>query len=248
MLFVLAFSAFIYCEPSLQQRYERIVPEAEKYGGADVLVRARDALAKGNYTLITLEDLWTTALQEGKNLFHTKNLWGMTGPSRTKDMLGQTTVGPWQITTANAIEYGKKYGLKSADELANDPEMQARIAADFIEESYQKYGKRNPLAIQRYFWLQAFVNKQIGQGPWYESVLPGKARSQKQTGFYAKQVLLGSQFNSKGLLYWLHVTGDEDAIREAIKTWREAGYPVSAADVPHCKCDPQFQRYLLGLL
>jgi len=88
MLFVLAFSAFIYCEPSLQQRYERIVPEAEKYGGADVLVRARDALAKGNYTLITLEDLWTTALQEGKNLFHTKNLWGMTGPSRTKDNAG----------------------------------------------------------------------------------------------------------------------------------------------------------------
>jgi hypothetical protein len=40
------------------------------------------------------------------------------------------------------------------------------------------------------------------------------------TGFYAKQVLVGWK-HSPGLLYWLCVTGDGAGIREALQIWRD---------------------------
>ena len=72
----------------------------------------------------------------------------------------------------------------------------------------------------------------------------------RETGFYAKQLLLGSRFNPEGLLYWLYVSGDLQAIRQTLQTWSDAGYPVSESDLAHCSCDPHFQAFLkeTGLL
>jgi hypothetical protein len=126
--------------------------------------------------------------------------------------------------------------------------LQARLAADFIEDSYRVYGRRTPYAIQRYFWLEAFRQKKIGQGAWYNNVLARAPAEMKNTGFYAKQFVLGSRFNPEGLLYWLYVTGDEPAIREILSVWSKNGYPITKADLSHCSCNPAFRAYLQKLL
>ncbi len=238
LLFSLPVSA---ADIPLSVRYEKIRAAATDYGkdGMEVLRIAYDAIQNGNYRQTGIEDLWTTALQEGKSLFGTGRLWSVTGPAKTGDMLGQTTIGPWQITAQTLQNY------KTTD---ISPKLQARIAADLIEKSYDRLGKRAPLAIQSYFWLEAFEQKRIGQGPWYNSVLAKSPAEMKNTGFYAKQIILGSRFNSRGLLYWLHVTGDEDAIRDVLRTWSRNGYPIRKEDLQHCDCDVEFRRHLLRLL
>ncbi len=224
----------------LSVRYEKIRAASADYGkdGMEVLRIAYDAIRNGNYRNVGIEDLWTTALQEGKSLFGTGKLWSVTGPAKTGDMLGQTTIGPWQITLQKIAGSGPPY----------PPQLQARIAADLIEESYRRLGKRAPLAIQRYFWLEAFEQKKIGQGFWYSSVLAKNPAEMKNTGFYAKQIVLGSRFNSRGLLYWLYVTGDENAIRYVLRTWSQSAYPIQPEDLQYCACDGEFRRYLSRIL
>lgn len=224
-------------------------------GGLSTLNQACEALSDGQYHLVGIEDLWATAIKEGRTLFNSKNMWGPTGPAQTKDMLGQTTIGPWQITLANVREYGRPYGIQNEwtdheliSFLQDKPKIQARLAADFIEDSYRTYGTRSPLAIQRYFWLDGFLQKKIGQGPWYNSVLALHPQEMSQTGFYAKQLLLGSRFNPDGLLYWLWISGDEEAIRAALDRWKRDGYPITQKDLKYCGCDPAFKIFLKKML
>jgi len=224
-------------------------------GGLSAVNQACEAISGGQYKLVGVEDLWATALKEGRTLFGTKNMWGPTGPAQTKDMLGQTTIGPWQITMANARDYGAAYGIhpewtdsKLVTFLQAQPGIQARLAADFIEDSYRQYGLRSPLGIQRYFWLDGFLQKKIGEGPWYNSVLALHPPEMSQTGFYAKQLLLGSRFNPQGLLYWLWINGDKAAIRAALDRWKRDGYPITQEDLKYCGCDPAFGNFLRKML
>lgn len=244
-------------EPSLQQRFELMAARSQSHGsgGLSVLNEAYKALREGSYRQAGLEDLWATALKEGRTLFAGKRLWAATSPAETGDMLGQATVGPWQITVANAREYGAMHGVEKnwsdrqvIARLESQPSLQARITADFIEESYKQYGRRTPMAMQRYFWLDGFLEKRIGQGPWYASVLAGSPAEMAATGFYAKQLLLGSRFNPEGLLYWLYRTGDEQAVRAALRAWKENGYEIVPGDTDHCGCDPDFGRWLQALM
>jgi hypothetical protein len=245
---------FIFAaDPLLEQRMQRIEAHSADYGngGLSVLKSAYEALSQGQYELVSLEDLWATALKEGKTLFSGKKLWSATLPAQTGDMLGQTTIGPWQITIANAREFGAAHGVVKTwsdgqvlSFLELKPVIQAQIGADFMEASYRKYGRRAPSAIQSYFWLDAFVQKKIGQGPWYASVLAKAPGQMAQTGFYAKQLLLGSRFNPEGLLYWLYRAGDETAVRETLALWNQKGYPITTEDLEHCSCDPAFRDWL----
>jgi hypothetical protein len=73
-------------------------------------------------------------------------------------------------------------------------------------------------------------------------------REMSQTGFYAKQLLLGSKYNPEGLLYWLWITGEEEAIRTTLDRWKHDGYPVTQKDLEHCSCDPNFQTFLKRML
>jgi acetylornithine deacetylase len=41
------------------------------------------------------------------------------------------------------------------------------------------------------------------------------------TGFYAKQILLGTDYNRRGLLYWLWLNNDLDAIRATLQSWAD---------------------------
>src|SRR5262245_53346001 len=237
-------------EPTLMQRYERIRNSAASHGPGGLAVLDMAYKAMSDSRLAGLEDLWATALKEGRTLFRSDRLWKATGPGETGDMLGQTTIGPWQITIENAREYGSVYGVQSdwstskvAAFLEQHPELQAKIAHDFIEESYRNLGRRTPMAIQRYFWLDGYLQKKIGQGPWHASVL-AKPGAMENTGFYAKQLLLGSRFNPQGLLYWLYISEDKAGIQETLRTWFDAGYPVTESDLAHCSCDPKFQEFL----
>lgn len=239
--------------PSLEQRLQRLQSHSAQYGsgGALVLTNAYQALSEGHYELVGMEDLWATALKEGRTLFSSKKLWSATPPGQTEDMLGQTTIGPWQITIANAREFGALHGVvktwsdsQVSSFLETRPVVQARIAADFIEASYSNFGRRAPLAIQSYFWLEAFAEKRIGQGPWYASVLSKSPGQMTQTGFYAKQMLLGSRFNPEGLLYWLYRTGDEPAVRETLALWKLKGYEISTEDLEYCSCEREFREWL----
>jgi len=243
--------------PSLQDRFEKIEAVSAEYGagGQAVLREAFATLSHRDYSQTGIEDLWAIALKEGKNLFDRQILWSSTGPLQTGDMLGQITIGPWQLTLTNARRYGKLYGIQPSwndnqlvSFLREAPRIQASLAADYIEEAYRTHGRRTPYALQSYFWLDAFLQKRIGQGPWYASVIADKPDQRRLTGFYAKQLQLGSRFNPKGLLYWLYTTGDEEAILEILRSWAERGYPIGKEDLSHCACDAKFQSYLLERL
>ena len=43
----------------------------------------------------------------------------------------------------------------------------------------------------------------------------------RDTGFYAKQILLGTDYNRRGLLYWLWVTDDHAAIKATLQAWAD---------------------------
>jgi hypothetical protein len=243
--------------PSLQERHDRILQASNSLGagGKAVLDEAYHALLRHKRRLAGLEDLWAFALKEGRTRFGRADLWETTGPQTTGDMLGQTTIGPWQLTIDNARIFGAAYGLQPdwsgamvARFLRSRPAIQADLAADFVEHSYALHGRRTPEAIQSYFWLEAFLKGEIGQGPWYASVLGRTPEERKNTGFYAKQLLLGSRTNPQGLLFWLYITGDHGAVRETIDAWKRAGHPVAPEDLAHCSCEPDFRRYLEGLL
>ncbi len=229
----------------LQHRFERMLELSRDTGdgGREILETGYHALAAGQAMLrwpdVGLEDLWAHALKEGRTMFDDPNVrWGKTGPKETADMLGQTTIGPWQITLRNVQkEYGPPYGVR-ADWTPGDvfefcqkhPQVQAGMICDYIQKSYSTLGTRTPYAIQRYFWLAAFVNGEIGQGAWDSSVLPKPpdgdwtkltAAMKRDTGFYAKQILLGTSYNPRGLLYWLWVTDDHAAIHATLQAWAD---------------------------
>ncbi len=214
-------------------------------GAPDVLEVAYLALRKkhaaGEAQLVGLEDLWSHALQEGLALFNQPDkLWGKTTAEQTADMIGQTTIGPWQMTLWNIRDnYGPRYGIDPKWDNAKiyafcreHPDVQASMIIDYIQLSYETFGKRSPYAIQRYFWLEPFVKGELGQAEdWTKSVVakppPGGTwqdltpEMKADTGFYAKQILLGAPYTKTGLLFWLKVTKDDDAIREVLRTWRD---------------------------
>lgn len=229
----------------LQTRFERMLDRSRDTGdgGREILETGYHILAAGKqmkrWPDVGLEDLWAHALKEGRTMFDDPNVrWGKTGPKETADMLGQTTIGPWQMTLRNVQkEYGPQYGVRAewtpGEVFAfcqKHPEIQAGMICDYIQISYSTYGIRSPYAIQRYFWLAAFVIGEIGQGAWDASVLPKPpdgdwtkltAAMKRDTGFYAKQILLGTEYNKRGLLYWLWVNDDLDGIKNTLQTWAD---------------------------
>lgn len=229
----------------LQQRFERMLELSRDTGdgGREILEVAYHTLAAGKamkrWPDVGLEDLWAHALKEGRTLFNDPNArWGKTGPKETADMLGQTTVGVWQITVRNIQkEYGPQFGVKrewTAGEVfefcQQHPEIQAGMICDYIQISYSTLGVRSPLAIQRYFWLAAFVTGEIGQGEWDASVLPKPPDGdwtkitpamKRDTGFYGKQILLGTESNPRGLLYWLWANDDLAGIKATLQSWKD---------------------------
>lgn len=233
----------------LEEKYQRILvfigEEMYGHGGPVVLKVAHEALQEkhvaGEAPLVGLEDLWSHALQEGLALFNQpEHLWGRTTAEQTADMIGQTTIGPWQMTLWNIRNhYGPRYGIDpdwTDTELyafcRDHPDVQAKMIIDYIQLSYETLGRRTPYAIQRYFWLEPFVIGELGQAlDWTKSVVakpPAGGTWQDltpemkaDTGFYAKQILLGTPYTNSGLLFWLNVTGDREAIRDVLRAWRD---------------------------
>lgn len=275
----------------LDQRFQAIADHSAAYGpgGKIVLETAyrtlRTGQAEGKWPLVGLEDLWVEAIQEGGALFNQPDRrWGKTTAAETKDMIGQTTIGPWQITVTNVkSKYGRPYGAQpdwsDAQVYAycrDHPEMQVQMIADYIQEAYSTYGPRGPYGIQRYFWLEAYVRGWIGQGKWDQSVLPNPPdgdwtkltpEMKADTGFYAKQILLGWRGNPRGLFYWLWVTGDTAAIRDTLRTWRDqrqmvwdatandavatnepGDYAIYPADLQYVKVFPECHTELVNLV
>lgn len=233
----------------LQTRFERIRDHigTAMYGpgGPEVLAVAHEALrakhASGEALAVGIEDLWTHALQEGSVLFNQPDRrWGHTTAEETGDMIGQTTIGPWQMTVTNIQNiYGPRYGVQPGwtpaevnDFCREHPEVQAMMIADYIDLSYALFGRRTPYAIQRYFWLEPYVRGEIGQAAdWTRSPVARPPEGgtwqdltddmRRDTGFYAKQVLLGHPHQQRGLIHWLLVTGDEEGARDALRAWRD---------------------------
>jgi len=202
----------------IERRYQKILERSGAYGegGRLVLTVARDALlrgkAEGKWPDVGLEDLWAHAIKEGRGLFNDPaRRWGKTGPEETKDLIGPSDAEVYTFCR-------------------DHPEVQASMICDYIQLSYTDYGRRGPYAIQRYFWLEGFVRGWIGQGSWEKSVLAtppaGDWRKltpemKADTGFYAKQLFCGHPHNTHGMLYWLWVTGDTEAILDALRRWRD---------------------------
>ena len=287
-------SAVAVASPDLATRYTHIrdfiAPGQYGPGAPTVLEVAYHALeekhAAGEGKLVGVEDLWAHSLQEGLYLFYRPEvLWGPTGADETADMIGQTTVGPWQMTVANIRKvYGPRYGVdpKWSDALVfafcrAHPEVQAKMTIDMIEQGYEEFGQRSPYAIQRYFWLDPFVKGEIGQSKdWQRSVVakPPKGGTwndltpamKADTGFYGKQVLLGTDYTDSGMLFWLYVSGDVEGVRGALRTWRDekklvpgkgghyvrtgdsGGFAISESDIHYGKKHPEIREALGGLV
>ena len=275
----------------LDRRYQAILKNIEVFGegGREVLGVAYRALREGQkdgrWDLVGLEDLWAEAIKEGAVLFNKPDRrWGLTKAAGGPDNFTQSTVGPWQMTLNNIVNvYGEEYGIdpdwtnwRAYEYCRENPEILASMAADYLQESYSRYGRRGPYAIQRYYALNTFVRGQIGQGPWDRSVSaapPGvdpalvSPEAKANTGFYAKQVLLGTRANPRGLLYWLWVSGDMDGIREVLQTWRDqrrlrwdeetnkpvltdapGGFAIRQEDLKYLAIVPACQRQIAALI
>lgn len=254
----------------LQTCFERILAKSDRFGdgGKVVLETAYHTLAAGQaihrWPDVGLEDLWTHAIKEGGILFNKPDArWAKTGPQETKDMIGQTTIGPWQITVGNVKnKFGQPYGVgpdwPDADVFAyckDRPAMQAGMISDYIQEAYAQYGTRSPYAIQKYFWLEAFVKNEISQAAWDKSVLPtppdGDWRKltpamKADTGFYAKQIVCGTKENPFGLLYWLWVTRNDGRIGALLQTWQSQPVRVWEGEVARAT-DRTTVQFSLGL-
>lgn len=213
-------------------KYERlrVHPRWQGAGPEEVLRVAyetlRDGKAKGEWPDVGLEDLLAHALQEsGGMMDRPDRMWGATGAAETKDFLGQTTIGVWQITVNNARGgLGRKHGVEAGgspaqvvDFCVKNPGAQAAMICDLIQGHYAHYGRRSPYAFQAYFWLEPFLRGESGKGPWDASVL---TRPMTNSGFYAKQIVCGVGYQPYGLLYWLAWTESWDEIREVAATWR----------------------------
>lgn len=234
-------------ESTLRRDLERMAEATEPVfgeGGLAVLQIGYEGLLEarreGRGSDVGLEDLWAHAIKEGSILFADPNRrWGKTTAEETRDMIGQTTIGPWQITVQNVRQkYGIPYGIDSRWTDAevyvfcrDNPRVQARMIIDLVQENYDRHGVRDPYAIQAYFWFEAFAKREIGQGDWQKSVLPvapdGDWRKltpelKADTGFYGKQLVCGTWTNPRGLLYWLAITGKDAEIAALGETWREA--------------------------
>ena len=231
----------------LERKAKVMRPKVEAYGsgGIEVFNAAVEGLkagyAEGKYSLVSIEDLWTETLQEGAVLFNKPDrLWGATPANETGDMLGQTTIGPWQITVWNVQDtYGPPYGLppkitprEVVEWCKARPAIQARMIADYIQNAYTTYGRRGPYAIQSYFWLEPFAKDEIGQSKeWWKSPVakPPKGGTwkdltpemKKDTGFYGKQIICGCTHQIRGLLYWLAITDDIKAMDDLLRVWRD---------------------------
>lgn len=232
----------------LDAKYERIKahPCWKAEGAQEVLKVAwetlREGYRRGEWSLVGLEDLVVESLQEGRGLFENpKKRWGPTSAEETKDYLGQTTIGPWQITTTNIRKrFGLKYGVKEewsdaevAVWCARRPGIQAAMISDYIQDAYERYGRRGPYAIQSYFWLEGYCTGKIGGGAWDESVLK---RPMQESGFYAKQIVCGHRHQPYGLLYWLAYTGATEEVKELLRRWKEEHrrqWVVDDRDLPH---------------
>jgi len=275
----------------LEKKYQLMLQEIDRYGpgGKEVLTVAYTALkegyAEGKWPDVYLEELWTHALQEGLALFNTPRLWGPTTAEETGDMLGQLTVGPWQMTLQNIKIYSLKYGgdpswsdTEWLSWIKANPVIQAKMISDFLQNLCDLYGKFSIYCIQAYFWLEPFVKGEIGQGPWYKSPVAKSPtgrwqditpEDKRQTGCYAKQIILGNWYNPHGLLYWLYVTKDEETIKYILELWNKkqkkyvwdeerkiavateeklTGYEIKEEDIIYCSCHPEFKEYIKNLL
>lgn len=223
---------------ALDEKYEKIRrhPAWAGPGAQEVLRVAYETLREGKWKHVGLEDLVVESLQEGRILFEKpEKRWGPTTAAETKDFIGQTTIGPWQITITNIRNtYGAKYGVdpkwtdgEIARFCAKNPRVQAAMICDYIEGTYARYGRRSPYAIQAYFWLEPFVKGESAQGPWDESVLK---RPMKESGFYAKQIVCGHPHQPYGLLYWLGYTEAWAEAEQVVRAWSEAKRHVWATD------------------
>ena len=216
----------------LDLKYERLATHPRWKGpGPEEVVRVayetlRDGKARGEWPDVGLEDLLAHALQEAGGLMERPDrMWGATGAAETKDFLGQTTIGIWQITVANARGgLGRKRGIDAGwtpeqvvDHCTKNPGVQAAMISDLIQGHYTHYGRRSPYAIQSYFWLGPFLKGEAGKGPWDASVL---TRPMTNSGFYAKQIVCGVGYQPYGILYWLGWTDSWDEIRDLAAVWR----------------------------
>ncbi len=201
-------------------------------------------------TLVETADLMGLAVQQGYQEIakNPQQMWDRHGNTTYVLTLralsvGQQFIGPWNLTTMQCYHFGAPYGVKTdmtddqlADFLKQNPKVQAIIASLRLQDLYSKYGKRGPYSLQAYFDLGDFIEGKVGQGKWDDPVTPSRnsvadPKALAATGFFAKQVLLGSKAGVEGgtgalespygILYWLWAVHDNDGIKRSLLTWRD---------------------------
>ncbi len=216
----------------------------------DLLDSSRDALEElnkqGKAPLVELTDLWAVVSQEGTYVTagNILNYWGMNYGDGTlramEETRDDTFIGPWRLDTKDILKYGPDCGATGTldqiiQSFADNSKLEVMIVASKLQDLYAQFGKRSPYALQSYFNLEAYLKGEIGQGKWDDYILvkypPVTPEKLKATGFYGKQLLMGSNTDPSyhyiaklecpyGMMYWIWVSRDYDGIKQTLLTWK----------------------------
>lgn len=118
--------------------------------------------------------------------------------------------------------------------LAAEPELHVKVTAHLIQKNYRISGPRTPEAIRRYFCIE--IQRNLKPESWInpvrfdDDIAPSPANGNTDNnglkrGDYGKQIVLGSSYNDRGMMYWYAVTRDSKRLREIVGNW--AGDPAS---------------------
>lgn len=135
---------------------------------------------------------------------------------------------------------------------ASDPEIHIKVACDIITANYATYGTRAPNAIREYFWLM--IQKNLNPDNWlnpvrYDDDIPPTPENGNtdnnayKRGDFGKQVMLGTFYNDRGMIYWFAVTQDEQEISKIVNIWSSDPARLKKADYQLLK-DKGYLQYI----
>jgi hypothetical protein len=112
--------------------------------------------------------------------------------------------------------------------LAGEPELHAKVVAALLEKNYQRGGVRSPNAVRATLWpaIQTNLDPKMWLMPVrFDDDRPPSPEggcldnNRARRGDYGKQVVLGSSYNDRGMVYWYAATGDQAALDGIARAW-----------------------------
>ena len=167
---------------------------------------------------------------------------------KTKD------IAPWRYKDKIVAKEGQVKGKQIIDALtakitrivSNNPSLHVKITADLLAEHYHNHGAHSPNAIRSYFMLS--IQKGLDPKNWLEPVrfdddIPPSAKNGykdnnvMKRGDYGKQVMMGSTYNDRGMIFWYGATRDQATIKDIVNLWNKDPARLTKGDYQWMKSE-----------